>query len=175
MTTINPYQGSSSVSAFSARLPAADLPIRDEPVRPKEPAQPPVNLRQRLDDLIGGEVATGRLSESQATDLRAVFDDAFARFGTGAPAPGGAAPSAQTESAGSSSSSAERSQDTTRTDSFPPQAAPPDARPANAIQRFLDALQASLDAGGASTYGASGRNNVAAIKTVPPLLINYRT
>src|ERR1700722_17944868 len=51
---------------------------------------PPGDLKSKIDDLIAGEVTSGKLTSAQATELQGVFKAAFAN-GAGGPAGAGGA------------------------------------------------------------------------------------
>src|SRR5258708_34753954 len=50
----------------------------------------PADLKSKIDDLIAGEVSSGKLTSDQATELQGVFKAAFANGPDGAGSPGGA-------------------------------------------------------------------------------------
>src|SRR6266487_2813345 len=50
----------------------------------------PSDLKSKIDDLIAGEVSSGRLTSDQATELQGVFKAAFANGPTGTASPAGA-------------------------------------------------------------------------------------
>src|ERR1700730_3463403 len=50
----------------------------------------PGDLKSKIDDLIAGEVSSGKLTSDQATELQGVFKAAFANGPDGAGGPGGA-------------------------------------------------------------------------------------
>ena len=50
----------------------------------------PGDLKSKIDNLIAGEVSSGKLTSDQATELQGVFKAAFSSGGAGASGPGGA-------------------------------------------------------------------------------------
>ncbi|WP_311966846.1 hypothetical protein [Bradyrhizobium australiense] len=50
----------------------------------------PADLKAKIDDLISGEVASGKLTSDQGTELQGLFKAALANGPGGAGAPGGA-------------------------------------------------------------------------------------
>src|SRR3954462_14685716 len=49
----------------------------------------PADMKSKIDDLIAGEVSSGKLTSDQATELQGVFKAAFAKGPGGAGGPGG--------------------------------------------------------------------------------------
>src|SRR6266404_4502651 len=80
----------------------------------------PGDLKSKIDDLIAGEVSSGKLTSDQATELQGVFKAAFANGpggaggpggpgGAGGPPPGGPPPSGDASSSDDTSSSSSSS------------------------------------------------------------------
>ena len=71
----------------------------------------PADLKSKIDDLINGEVSSGKLTSDQATELQGIFKAAFANGpgGAGGPPPGGPPPADGASSSDDTSSSTIRS------------------------------------------------------------------
>src|SRR5512138_3651580 len=75
----------------------------------------PADLKSKIDDLINSQVADGKLTSDQATELQGIFKEAFANGpggaggggprGAGGPPPGGPPPADDTSSSDHTSSS----------------------------------------------------------------------
>jgi hypothetical protein len=135
----------------------------------------PSDLKSKIDDLINGEVSSGKLTSDQATELQGVFKAAFANGpggaggagggpggpgGAGGPPPGGPGgppPSDSTSSSDDSSSS------TTSIDDI--------------LKQFLQSLQESLSASSSTTYGATGSSSTSGSSSASfsALLIDYQS
>ena len=109
----------------------------------------PDQLKSKIDDLIAGEVSSGKLTSDQATELQGVFKAAFANGpggaggpggpgGAGGPPPGGPPPSGDASSSDDTSSSSS----STSIDDI--------------LKQFLQSLQESLSASSSTSYGATG-------------------
>ena len=104
----------------------------------------PDELKSKIDDLIAGEVSSGKLTSDQATELQGIFKAAFANGpggagGAGGPPPGG--PGGPPPADGASSSD-DTSSSTTSIDDI--------------LKQFLQSLQESLSASSSTSYGATG-------------------
>jgi hypothetical protein len=125
----------------------------------------PDEMKSKIDDLINGEVSSGKLTADQATELQGVFKAAFANGpggpgGAGGPPPGGPPPS-DDASSDDSSSSTSSSSSTTSIDDI--------------LKQFLESLQESLSSSSKS-YSASGSSNTASSSTsFSALLIDYQS
>jgi hypothetical protein len=116
----------------------------------------PADLKTAIDDLIDAQVASGKLTSDQATELQGVFKAAFAGGpgGAGGPPPG--PPPADNASTDTTDATG------TTTD------------PETALQKLLKTLQESLAATSAGSYGATGNSASATNKSsFSALLINY--
>src|SRR5437867_3515363 len=118
----------------------------------------PGQLKSKIDDLIAGEVSSGKLTSDQATELQGVFKAAFANGpggagGAGGPRPGGPPP------ADGASSSDDSSSSTTSIDDI--------------LKQFLQSLQESLSASSTS-YGATGTSSSSSA-SFSALLIDYQS
>jgi hypothetical protein len=128
----------------------------------------PGDLKSKIDDLIAGEVSSGKLTSDQATELQGVFKAAFANGGggpggpAGAGGPGGAGGPPPDDSSSSSSSSSSSTSGTSAAD---------------LLQQFIKSLQDSLSASSASSYGASGNTSTSGDNnsSFSALLIDYQT
>src|SRR5882762_743436 len=113
----------------------------------------PADMKSKIDDLIAGEVSSGKLTSDQATELQGVFKAAFAN------GPGGPPPTDSTASTDSTSSSSGASS------------------AADILQQFLQSLQQSLSASSSTSYSATGSSSTAsnASSSFSALLIDYQT
>ena len=129
----------------------------------------PDQLKSKIDDLIAGEVSSGKLTSDQATELQGIFKAAFANGpggaggpggpgGAGGPPPGG--PGGPPPADGASSTD-DTSSSTTSTSID------------DILKQFLQSLQESLSAS-SSTYGATG-NSSASSGSFSALLIDYQS
>src|SRR6476620_2258547 len=89
----NPYQSplqklqdalSSALSDIDSSLQAGRASDQASGTRPA-----PGDLKSKIDDLINGEVSSGKLTSDQATELQGVFKTAFANGPGDAGGPGG--------------------------------------------------------------------------------------
>ena len=126
----------------------------------------PGDLKSKIDDLIAGEVSSGKLTSDQATELQGVFKAAFANGPGGPGGPGGAhgghggpppADGASSSDSASSSSGASSA--------------------ADILQQFLQSLQEQLSASSSTSYSATGSSSTASntSSSFSALLIDYQT
>jgi len=123
----------------------------------------PADLKSKIDDLIAGEVSSGKLTSEQATELQGIFKAAFAngpggaggRGGAGGPPPGGPPP------ADGASSTDDTSSSTTSIDDI--------------LKQFLQSLQESRSASSSTTYGATGSSSTSSSGSFSALLIDYQS
>ena len=119
----------------------------------------PDGLKSKIDDLIAGEVSSGKLTSDQATELQGIFKAAFANgpggAGRGGPPPGGPPP------ADGASSSDDSSSSTTSIDDI--------------LKQFLRSLQESLSASSSTSYGATGSSSGSSSASFSALLIDYQS
>ena len=127
-------------------------------------------LKSKIDDLIAGEVSSGKLTSDQATELQGVFKAAFANGpggaggpggpggsrGAGGPPPGGPPPSGDASSSSDTSSSSSTSID-------------------DILKQFLESLQESLSASSSTSYGATGTTSSSSSASFSALLIDYQS
>ena len=132
----------------------------------------PDQLKSKIDDLIAGEVSSGKLTSDQATELQGVFKAAFANGpggaggpggpggsrGAGGPPPGGPPPSGDASSSDDTSSSSSSS---TSIDDI--------------LKQFLQSLQESLSASSSTSYGAAGTTSSSSSASFSALLIDYQS
>src|SRR5437879_8376234 len=131
----------------------------------------PDQLKSKIDDLIAGEVSSGKLTSDQATELQGVFKAAFANGpggaggpggpgGAGGPPPGGPGGPPPADDASSSDDSSSSS--TTSIDDI--------------LKQFLQSLQESLSASSSTSYGATGTTSSSSSSaSFSALLIDYQS
>ena len=121
----------------------------------------PADLKSKIDDLINGEVSSGKLTSDQATELQGIFKAAFANGpgGAGGPPPGGG-PGGPPPADGASSSD-DTSSSTTSIDDI--------------LKQFLQSLQESLSASSSTSYGATGSSSTSSSGSFSALLIDYQS
>jgi hypothetical protein len=123
----------------------------------------PDQLKSKIDDLIAGEVSSGKLTSDQATELQGIFKAAFANGpggpgGAGGPPPGG--PGGPPPADGASSSD-DSSSSTTSIDDI--------------LKQFLQSLQESLSTSSSTTYGVNGSSSTSSSGSFSALLIDYHS
>ena len=120
----------------------------------------PADLKSKIDDLIAGEVSSGKLTSDQATELQGIFKAAFANGpgGAGGPPPGGRGGPPPADGASSTDDS---SSSTTSIDDI--------------LKQFLQSLQESLSASSSTTYGATGSSSTSSSGSFSALLIDYQS
>ena len=127
----------------------------------------PADMKSKIDDLIAGEVSSGKLTSDQATELQSVFKAAFANGpggaggpggpgGAGGPPPGGPPPSGDASSSDDTSSSSSTSID-------------------DILKQFLQSLQESLSTSSSTSYGATGTTSSSSSASFSALLIDYQS
>jgi hypothetical protein len=130
----------------------------------------PADMKSKIDDLIAGEVSSGKLTSDQATELQSVFKAAFANGpggaggpggpgGAGGPPPGGHGgppPADDASSSDDTSSSSSTSID-------------------DILKQFLQSLQESLSASSSTSYGATGTTSSSSSASFSALLIDYQS
>jgi hypothetical protein len=162
--------GSSDQDALSSALTDIDSSLQSS--RASDSAggtrPSPGDLKSKIDDLIAGEVSSGKLTSDQATELQGVFKAAFANGPGGAGGPGGPGGARghdgppPTDSASSTDSSSSSSGTSSADD---------------ILQQFLQSLQQSLSASSSTSYSATGSSSTAsnASSSFSALLIDYQT
>lgn len=125
----------------------------------------PDEMKSKIDDLIAGEVSSGKLTSDQATELQGVFKAAFANGPGGPGGPRGGGPGGPPPADGPSS--------TDSTDSTTEAASVDDL-----LQQFLQLLQDSLSASSSTSYSATGSTTTTAgqgSSSFSALLIDYQS
>ena len=120
----------------------------------------PDGLKSKIDDLIAGEVSSGKLTSDQATELQGIFKAAFANGPGGARGPGGPPPGGPPPADGASSSD-DSSSSTTSIDDI--------------LKQFLQSLQDQLSASSSTSYGATGSSSTSSSASFSALLIDYQS
>lgn len=126
----------------------------------------PGEMKSKIDDLIAGEVSSGKLTSDQAAELKEVFEAAFANGpggqggpgGPGGPRGGGAGGPPPADGA----SSADGTSEATSADDL--------------LQQFLQLLQDSLSASSSTSYGSTGTSSASGgTSSFSALLIDYQS
>ena len=131
----------------------------------------PGDLKSKIDNLINGEVSSGKLTSDQATELQGIFKAAFANGpggaggghgGPGGPGGAGGPPPGPPPSDGASSSDDSSSSTTAADDIF---------------KQFLQSLQEQLSASSSTSYGATGSSSTSSSSSssFSALLIDYQS
>ena len=127
----------------------------------------PGELKSKIDDLIAGEVSSGKLTSDQATELQGIFKAAFANGpggwrgpgGAGGPPPGGGPggppPSDEASSSDDTSSTSTSVEDI--------------------LKQFLESLQEQMSASSSSSYSATGTASSGKSVSFSALLIDYQS
>jgi hypothetical protein len=121
----------------------------------------PDQLKSKIDDLIAGEVSSGKLTSDQATELQGIFKAAFANGPGGTGGPGGARGAGGPPPADDASSSDDSSSSSTSIDDI--------------LKQFLQSLQESLSASSSTSYGATGTTSNSSSASFSALLIDYQS
>ena len=126
-------------------------------------------LKSKIDDLIAGEVSSGKLTSAQATELQGVFKAAFAG---GAGGPGGAGGAHGPHGGHGGPPPADSSSSADGTDNSSGATSADDI-----LQQFLQSVQDSLTTSSSSPYSATGSSAAASDNTssFSALLIDYQT
>lgn len=170
--------GSSDKDALSSALSDIDSSLQSsrasDQVSGTRPS--PDDLKSKIDDLINGEVSSGKLTSDQATELQGVFKAAFANGpggadGAGGPGGPGGAGGAHGHHGGhggpppsdGASSSDNSSSSTTSVDDI--------------LKQFLQSLQDQLSASSSTSYSATGSASASSSSSASfsALLIDYQT
>jgi hypothetical protein len=130
----------------------------------------PGDLKSKIDDLIAGEVSSGKLTSDQATELQGVFKAAFANGPDGAGGPGGAGGAHHGHHGGPPPTDSSSSSDSTSNSSGTSSAS-------DILQQFLQSLQDSLSASSSTPYSATGTSGTGSNSSTSfsALLIDYQT
>jgi hypothetical protein len=127
----------------------------------------PGDLKSKIDDLINGEVSSGKLTSDQATELQGIFKAAFAH------GPGGAGGHGGPHGAGGPPPGPPPSDDASSTDSS--SGASGTSSINDILQQFLQELQKSLSASSSSSYGSTGGSSTSGNGSFTALLIDYQS
>jgi hypothetical protein len=153
---------SSALSDIDSSLQSSRASDQTNGTRPS-----PGDLKSKIDDLIAGEVSSGKLTSEQATELQGVFKAAFAN------GPGGADGAHHGHHGGhggpppaDSSSSTDGSGNSSGTGSV-----------SDLLQQFLQSLQDSLSASSSKSYSATGTPGTSSDggSSFSALLIDYQS
>lgn len=126
----------------------------------------PGDMKSKIDDLIAGEVSSGKLTSDQATELKGVFEAAIANGPGGAGGPGGPR--------GGGPSGPPPADDTSSTDGT--DSASDTTSAEDLLQQFLQLLQESLSAASSNSYGATGTSSASgSTSSFSALLIDYQS
>jgi len=166
--------GSSDQDALSSALTDIDSSLQSS--RASDSAggtrPSPGDLKSKIDDLIAGEVSSGKLTSDQATELQGVFKAAFANGpgGAGGPDGAGGAHGRHDGHGGPPPTDSASSTDSTSSSSGASSAD-------DILQQFLQSLQESLSASSSISYSATGSSSTAsnASSSFSALLIDYQT
>ncbi|HMH99284.1 MAG TPA: hypothetical protein VK577_22355 [Bradyrhizobium sp.] len=166
--------GSSDQDALSSALTDIDSSLQSS--RASDSAggtrPSPGDLKSKIDDLIAGEVSSGKLTSDQATELQGVFKAAFANGpgGAGGPDGAGGAHGRHDGHGGPPPTDSASSTDSTSSSSGASSAD-------DILQQFLQSLQESLSASSSTSYSATGSSSTAcnAGSSFSALLIDYQT
>ena len=165
--------GSSDQDALSSALTDIDTSLQSSRTSDQASGTRPApgDLKSKIDDLIAGEVSSGKLTSDQATELQGVFKAAFANGpggDGGAGGPGGAGGAHHGHHGGPGGPPP--ADDSSTTDGTSSASSASDI-----LQQFLQALQSSQSAASPSSYGATGVSDPASSASFSALLINYQT
>lgn len=161
---------SADQDALSAALTDIDASLQSSrPSRSAGGTRPsPDEMKSKIDDLIAGEVSSGKLTSAQATELQGVFEAAFANGPGSAGGPGGPRGGGPGGPGGpppaDDASSADSTTDAASADDL--------------LQQFLQLLQDSLSATSSDSYSATGSTASSAGKSsssFSALLIDYQS
>jgi hypothetical protein len=121
----------------------------------------PGDLKSKIDDLISGEVSSGKLTSDQASELKDVFKAAFSdHHGRTGDHPA-SDNSSSIDASGASSTGGSSSV----------------TSPADLLNQLLETLQQSLSASSSTSYSASGTeaNNGTTAASFSALLVDYKS
>ncbi|WKA27492.1 hypothetical protein [Bradyrhizobium roseum] len=154
---------SSDQDALASALTDIDSALQASRASDQSSGARPVDLRSKIDDLINSQVADGKLTTEQASELQDIFKTAFADGpgggggprDAGGPPPGGPPPADEASSSDDASSSATSIEDI--------------------LKQFLESLQESMQASSSTTYSASGTSSASSSTSFSALLLDYQT
>ena len=127
----------------------------------------PGALKSKIDDLIAGEVSSGKLTRDQATELQGIFKAAFANGPGGSRGPGGAGgpPPGGGPGGPPPSDEASSSDDTSSTSTSVE----------DILKQFLESLQEQMSASSSNSYSATGTASSGKSVSFSALLIDYQS
>ena len=127
----------------------------------------PGELKSKIDDLIAGQVSSGKLTSDQATELQGIFKSAFAHGPGGSHGAGGAggSPSGGGPGGPPPSDEASSSDDTSSTSTSVE----------DILKQFLESLQAQMSASSSNSYSATGTASSGKSVSFSALLIDYQS
>lgn len=140
---------SSALSDIDSSLQASRSSDEASGTRPS-----PDSLKSKIDDLISGEVSSGKLTSDQATELKQVFANTFSGGPGGAPPTDSTSSTDATPASSSTSSSSDSSSSSDDIDQL--------------LKKLLSALQNQMGSSGA--YTANGSTSASSNSS---LLLNY--
>ncbi len=146
--------------ALSSALDSIDTSMQADRASTSGGVRPaPGDMKSKIDDLIGAQVSSGKLTSDQADELKGVFEAVFAdgpggARGAGGPPPAGSPPS----------DSADDSNGTDGTTDI-----------SDIMQQFLDSLKQSLETSASSAYSASGATATGTTASFTALLVDYKS
>ena len=156
---------SSALSDIDSAMQSSRASDQASGVRPS-----PDEMKSKIDDLINGEVSSGKLTTDQATELQGVFKAAFANGPGGAGGPGGPGGAGGPPPGGHGgpppSDGASSSDDTSSTSTSID----------DILKQFLQSLQEQLSASSSSSYSATGTSSSSSSSaSFSALLIDYQS
>jgi hypothetical protein len=154
---------SSALSDIDSSLQAGRASDQASGTRPA-----PGDLKSKIDDLINGEVSSGKLTSDQATELQGVFKAAFAN---GPGDAGGAGGAGGAHHGHGHHGGAKPTDDASSTDGSSSSTSSTD----DILQQFLQSLQDSLSAASPTSYGATGSTSTDNNASLSALLFDYQT
>jgi len=148
--------------ALSAALDSIDQSMQADRGNTSSTRPEPGEMKSKIDDLIGAQVSSGKLTSDQADELKGIFEAAFAdgpggARGAGGPPPGGAGGPPPSDSA-------DDGDDTDSTTDIN-----------DIMQQFLNSLQQSLEASTSRAYSASGVTSSGTTASFTALLVDYKS
>lgn len=151
---------SSDQTALSSALDTIDSALKNGGATSIS-SQTPDQLQSKIDSLIQSEVSSGKLTSSQASELKNVFSNALGGGpgGAGGPPPSQSSDNDSDDSSTSSTSSSSSSSNSSTVDEL--------------IKKFVEALKAVDRSSPSSSYGSNG--STTSSKSQTSLLVDYRS
>jgi hypothetical protein len=169
--------GSSDKDALSSALTDIDSSLQSS--RASDQASgtrpSPDDLKSKIDDLINGEVSSGKLTSDQATELQGVFKAAFANGPGGAEGGGGPGGAGHAHGHHGGHGGPPPSDSSSSTDASNSSSSSTSAD--DILKQFLQSLQDSLSASSSTSYGATGSSSTSnsTSSSFSALLIDYQS